>query len=285
MSQRHLQCRTCGVIRPETEARSVPTYDAGKNAYVDGYYCDPHASAALATARAHIAGLDLDDDERDDMMPLVLLHALLRARGQMSESLPPDAAGGEGMERVRQTGLALLDRLREVRLPIVEPGALCSGCFRLLPASQIRVIPWFNEDLANFVTTFRCGECVAGSLAETRAKLEGGGAREIDLLAGFLGRHAITIHEHRRGDPPEVVRPLMLHVLGMIERGEMTLSIGETVPIQEAILQAPAVAEPASRVGPAAAAEPVSAREEAVASEGAPSLWQRIRRAFGRSRD
>ncbi|HSO00772.1 MAG TPA: hypothetical protein VLS89_20915, partial [Candidatus Nanopelagicales bacterium] len=124
-------------------------------------------------------------------------------------------AGGEGMERFRQQVLALLGRVeRGFRLPIVEPSALCSACFRALPASQIRVIPWHNESVDNFVTTFRCGDCVATSLAETRARLDAGDDREVVRLAEFFGRHAVMILEHRRGDPPAAVRPLLVHLLG-----------------------------------------------------------------------
>ncbi|MFY0535820.1 hypothetical protein [Nannocystis pusilla] len=159
-------------LRPDSASHNIPTL-AGEQ-YVDGYYCSAHAGAALDAARTHLAALDFDDDTRDDMMPLVSFHALVRARGLMSETLDPPAPG-VGMERVRNEALALLESLRHTRLPIVEPSALCSGCYRPVPASQVRVIPWFNDDLADFVTTFRCGDCVADSLADTRARLTAGG--------------------------------------------------------------------------------------------------------------
>jgi len=78
--------------------------------------------------QAQIAGLDLDDDERDDMTPLLMLIALLRARGQRVEDLRDDEFAGEGMDRVRQQVLAQLRRLAHgARLPVVEASALCSA--------------------------------------------------------------------------------------------------------------------------------------------------------------
>jgi hypothetical protein len=280
MPDRHVQCSACEALRPESETYNIPTLDAATHGYADGYYCEAHRSAALDAVRAHIAGLDLEDDERDDMMPLVMLHALLRARGLMSESLPQGAAAGEGMERVRNEALALLDLLLHTRLPIGGPSALCSGCYRTVLAAQVRVIPWFNDDVADFVTTFRCGDCVAGSLADTRARLTAGGPREIAQLAEFFQRHAITILEHRRGDPPETVRPLLQRTLEMLERRQLTLQIGESVPLQEVLSQraaAPAAPPPAEPPPPAPA--PL----EPAAEPGKPSLWQRLRRALSRA--
>ncbi|MDC0668494.1 hypothetical protein [Nannocystis radixulma] len=282
MPDRHVQCSACDVLRPEGETHNIPTLDRATNSYIDGYYCDAHASAALATVRAHIAGLDLEDDERDDMTPLVMLHALVRSRGLMSEFLPAGTVAGEGMEHVRNEALALLDLLPHTRLPIGGPSALCSGCYRTVLAAQVRVIPWFNDSVAEFVTTFRCGDCVGASLADTRARLAAGGAREISQLAEFFQRHAITILEHRRGDPPETVRPLVERVLDMIERREHLLKIGETVPLQEALAaRAPASPPPAAAPpSPPPSAPPPSAQPAAEA--GSPSLWQRLRRVFGR---
>ena len=97
------------------------------------------------------------------------------------------------------------------------------------------------------------GDCVADSLADTRARLAAGGPREIDRLAEFFHRHAITIHEHRRGDPPEAVRPLLSLTLDHLVRGTLKLQLGETAPLND-VLSAPpsAPAEPP----PPADAEP-----------------------------
>lgn len=280
MSTREFRCSTCGAFGPAAEARNVPTWRAASEAYADAYYCAPHAAAAVEATRAHVAALDLEHPERDDVMSLLTLVALLRARGQQAESLAEGEAAGEGMERVRQQTLALLGRLPAVRLPIAEPSALCSSCFKALPASQVTVIPWHNEDVGGFVTTFRCGACVAESLADTRARVEAGDARVLDGLGEFLQRHAVTVLEWRRGDPPEVVRPLMLGAIERIRDGSIVLPIGETVPLEEALRRpAPPPATPpaAPPSAPPSAPKP-SDGGGAIAPQG---LWAKLRRLLG----
>lgn len=271
MSDRLVECATCATLVPEPQARNIPRHAAEQDAFVDAYYCEAHAPAALEATRSHIAGLDLEDDERDDMMPLMLLMAHLRQRGMLVESLAPDEAGGEGMEHVRQQVLAQLRRLAAgERLPIREATALCSGCYRPVLASQVHVIPCYNDDPGDYVTSFRCAECWKPSLAETRARVEHGSDRDVVQLCEFLGRHAIFVHEHRRGDPPATVRPIALMMLDMIAAGSVKLQIGETVPLAEALSQASA--PPPS---PPAPASPPANPE----SRPAPSFWQRL---FGR---
>jgi hypothetical protein len=131
------------------------------------------------------------------------------------------------------------------------------------------VIPWHNDSVGDFVTTFRCGDCVATSLADTRARLAAGDPRTVAQLADFFQRHAITVLEYRRGDPPEAVRPLLNQAIDMLERGAIVLQIGETVPLKEALSSPPS--PPSS---PPSAAPPAAAPSA--------SLWQRLRRAFGR---
>ena len=202
---------------------------------------------------------------------MLLLLALLRARGQMTEDLRDDEFHGEGMERSRQQVLALLRRLAHgAALPIVEASALCSDCCRALPASQIRVIPWYNDSANDYVTTFRCSECLPKGLAETRAHLEAGGDREVTRLSEFFGRHAVTILEARRGEPATVVRPILLHMLSMLEAGTLTLPIGETVPLADVLGKAPA--EPSSSQAP-------SSQAPAPQPAARPSFWSRL---FGR---
>lgn len=285
MLERHVQCSTCGAIGPEGAARNIPTLHAEDLRYVDGYYCEAHAPAALAAARAHVAGLDLLDETRDDLTPLLLLVALLRARGHSTESIADEEVPGEGMERIRAQVLVLLERLAgAARLPIVEPAALCSQCLRSLPASQIRVIPWHNEHADDFVTTFRCGACVAGSLAETRARLAAGDDRDVTRLAAFFERHAIILHEHRRGDPPALVRPLLARMLEMLERGDLTLPIGETVPIADALPRAPPPPAPPPPAPPPPPPAPPPPETDDLAEPAPPaSLWRRILRTFGRA--
>lgn len=285
MSERLVECSTCGVLSPEAQARDIPTHAPEQDSYVDGYYCEAHAAAALERARAHIASLDLEDDERDDMMPLMMLVALLRARGQLAETLPPGAAPGEGMERIRQETLALLARLGAgERLAIVEPTALCSACYRPFLASQVRVIPCYNDSAEDYVTSFRCGECWRSSLGETRARLEAGTDRDITQLCEFFARHAIFVHEHRRGDPPEVVRPLVSMILDRIADGDMKLAIGETVPLAD-VLERDRHEPPSVPQDRSSATRPPAPPPAPAAPPPSPSLWTRISRAFGRKRD
>lgn len=277
MSDRLVACSTCGTLGPEALAHNIPTHAPDRDAYVDGYYCEAHAADALAAARAHVTGLDLEDDERDDMIPLMLLVALLRARGQHAESLAPGEAPGEGMERIRQEALALLARLaRGDRLPIVEATALCSGCHRPVLASQVRVIPCFNDAPGDYVTSFRCAGCWRPALAETRARLDAGTDRDVARLCEFFARHAIFVHEHSRGDPPATIRPIVGVLLDRIADGSMKLAIGPTVSIGEALQQALHASPPPSP------APPASPRATPAPP---PSLWTRLTGALGRKRD
>ena len=274
MDDRLVECATCATLVPEPRARNIPLHVADQDAYIDGYYCETHAAAALEAVRSHIAGLDLEDDERDDMMPLMLLMAHLRRRGMMVESLAPDEAGGEGMEHIRQQVLAQLRRLAAgERLPIDEATALCSGCYRPVLASQVHVIPCHNDGPDDYVTSFRCAACWKTSLAETRARLEHGSDRDVARLCEFLGRHTIVVHEHRRGDPPATVRPIVLQVLDMIAAGSIKLQIGETVPLAEALAHGSPPPSPTPPPSPPAPANPPPA------AAAKPSLWQRL---FGR---
>jgi hypothetical protein len=278
----HIECTTCGKIGPEEGFRSVPTFAPAEESYVDGCYCDEHATGALDAALAHIAGLDFEHDDRDDMMPLMMLLALLRARDQREETLAPDELSGEGMERIRTKVTALLRRIADgVRLPIVEANALCTGCYRPFVASQVRIIPCHNESVDDYVTSFRCGACFRASVAETKARVEGGTARDVAQLGDFFGRHGTMILEHRRGDPVETVRPLVLHLLDMLAAGSLRLSIGETVPLEQALGLKKEEPPPSKGSGP----PPEAPKESAPSQDEPPSpptLWSRIRRAFGR---
>ena len=274
MSELHLECSTCKAIRPESEARNIPTFRAETTDFVDGYYCVDHAPASLASVQQQIAGLDFDADERDDMTPLLMLLTLLCARGHISEDLRDDEPHGEGMEHTRQQVLALLRRIeRGDHLPIeVEFTALCSACYRVLPASQIRVLPWYNDSVGNYVTTFRCGECFARSIAETRAHLEAGGDREVVQMCEFFGRHAVTIDEYHRGDQLAAVRLFLLDMLDILAEGTIALPIGETVPLSEVLGQTTPASQAPPPPAPAPAPEPAPRR----------SWWSRL---FGREPD
>ena len=40
-----------------------------------------------------------------------------------------------------------------------ERQVVCSGCLQVFPESLVHVIPHFNDSVAAYVTTYRCGEC------------------------------------------------------------------------------------------------------------------------------
>ena len=48
---------------------------------------------------------------------------------------------------------------------------LCSGCRRPCSGDDAHVIPWWNIDRQDFLTTYRCGECWKSALDEARAKI------------------------------------------------------------------------------------------------------------------
>ena len=111
-----------------------------------------------------------------------------------------------------------------------ERQVLCSACLEVYPESAIHVIPYFNETLTGYVTTYRCEGCWLPSLAETRARLSAAPDDEIASAAEFFERYGYFIHEYRRGDPIETVRQILLYVLGMMERGDIRLSMGPSAP-------------------------------------------------------
>ena len=108
-----------------------------------------------------------------------------------------------------------------------ERQVLCSACLEVYPESTIHVIPWFNDSAEAYVTTYRCERCWLPSLADTSARLsDTPDDDEIASAAEFFERYGYFIHEYRRGDPMETVRQILLHMLGMMERGDIRLSMG-----------------------------------------------------------
>ncbi|HXC27094.1 MAG TPA: hypothetical protein VNV38_03995 [Stellaceae bacterium] len=112
-----------------------------------------------------------------------------------------------------------------------ERQVLCSRCLEVFAESQIHVIPWFNETAERYITTYRCEQCWLPSLAETRTRLSVmQDEAEIADAAEFFKRNGYFIHEYLRGDPMDVVRRILVHMLGMMERGDIRLSIGPSAP-------------------------------------------------------
>jgi len=99
----------------------------------------------------------------------------------------------------------------------------------VFPESQVHVIPFYNETLHNYVTTYRCDSCWLDGLDETRERIELTESNsEVELAAEFFKRHAVFIHEHLRGDPPEEVKRAFLHLIQLVRSGGLKLSIGDT---------------------------------------------------------
>jgi len=104
---------------------------------------------------------------------------------------------------------------------------VCSGCYEIVPESLIRILPHFNEQVASYVTTYRCEDCWPQAVANTRARV----ARAEDWadilsLIDCLERHSLFLLEFRRGDPFPVVRALLEQVIEKLADGDIRLSAG-----------------------------------------------------------
>lgn|SRR4051812_20778272 len=70
---------------------------------------------------------------------------------------------------------------------------MCSKCLRVVSQEHVHVIPWFNDTVGDYVTTFRCDDDWQASLSETRvrflAHLDDAGERS--RFAAFFARHGI----------------------------------------------------------------------------------------------
>jgi hypothetical protein len=104
---------------------------------------------------------------------------------------------------------------------------VCSGCLRVFPESLINVIPYYNDDAGEFVTTYRCEQCWLPSLDETRARLSSTEEEnEIISAATFFDRHGVILHEFRRGDPVAVVRKRLDQMLNLLQSRAIRLAVG-----------------------------------------------------------
>src|SRR5579862_4697479 len=101
----------------------------------------------------------------------------------------------------------------------------CSGCCGVFPEQGVHVIPYFNESVADFVTTYRCEACWLSALDDTQRRLESAGLEELARMARFFERHNITILDFRRGDAPEALRPVLLQMIELTRRGVLKLNI------------------------------------------------------------
>jgi hypothetical protein len=112
---------------------------------------------------------------------------------------------------------------------------VCSGCLRVVPESDVHVIPYFNSDAQGYVTTYRCEQCWLPSLEETSTQFATTGDEAvIASAAAFFERHGIFLHEARRGDPLPVVRALLLRMIDLVRSETIRLPVSAVVPAREA---------------------------------------------------
>ena len=110
-----------------------------------------------------------------------------------------------------------------------ERQILCSRCLQVVPESLVHVIPYFNGDVGEYFTTYRCEQCWLPSLEETRTRLANTeDETEIVAAATFFERHGVFVHEFRRGDPVPVVQKILVGMIDMLRSGAIRLSIGPT---------------------------------------------------------
>lgn len=116
-----------------------------------------------------------------------------------------------------------------------ERQVLCSVCLQVFPESDIHVIPYFNSSAQGYVTTYRCGACWLPALEETRTQLA---TTEDEALitsaAAFFQRNGVFLHEALRGDPPPVVRPLLLRMIDLLQSETIRPKVSTVLPRQEA---------------------------------------------------
>jgi hypothetical protein len=112
---------------------------------------------------------------------------------------------------------------------------LCSGCLRVVPESEVHVIPCFNSSAQGYVTTYRCEQCWLPALEQTRTQLA---TTEDEALiasaAAFFQRNGVFLHEALRGDPPAVVRPLLLRMIDLLRSGTIRPRVSADLPKREA---------------------------------------------------
>jgi hypothetical protein len=108
-----------------------------------------------------------------------------------------------------------------------ERQVVCSGCMAVVPESHIHVLPWFNDTVGRFVTTFRCRHCAQAAFDDTTRRLEATDDAELVASAAeVFERHGVAVLEYRRGDPPRVVAKILIRLLALLASGVLQLSIG-----------------------------------------------------------
>jgi len=112
-----------------------------------------------------------------------------------------------------------------------ERQVFCSGCLQVFPESLVHVIPHFNDSVAAYVTTYRCGKCWIPALEETRSRLAGTHDEAEIMSAGdFFHRHGVYVLEFMRGDPASDVQKVLLRLIELLRSEDLTIRIGRDFP-------------------------------------------------------
>ena len=102
---------------------------------------------------------------------------------------------------------------------------LCSACMTTSQVAEAHVIPWWNDDRQDFLTTYRCGGCFLKSIGETRSKISLLDADIREKFCEFLERHGYTMDAQviREASLEDAAR-MIGTVLDAIESGDVRLS-------------------------------------------------------------
>lgn len=100
---------------------------------------------------------------------------------------------------------------------------MCSKCLRVVSKEHVHVIPWFNESLGDYVTTFRCDDDWQISLSETRMRFLAhvDDPAERSSFVAFFARHGIKGLD--ANDRARLERA-GIELLGQIARQKVVLS-------------------------------------------------------------
>src|SRR5436309_1168280 len=98
--------------------------------------------------------------------------------------------------------------------PLAERSVLCSGCLEVVPESMIKIIPYFNDHVDKFVTTYRCESCWMEAMDDTAFRLMvTDDEKQIASVAEFFEANGFVLLEYRRGNAATEVKPLLLQLL------------------------------------------------------------------------
>jgi len=217
-------CIACG--RAGVRLRPLPRADeTAPLRFSTAVVCENCVAPSVEELRGLVRRAEYADaDDADEVDRVLKLDAFLRANG--FQRADTGTEGLEGWVGVRRGLHAALDSL--------ERQLVCSQCWTRAPESRVHVIPYFNNSVGRYVTSFHCEGCIDSALGETIARVrEVDGARELDSLGHLLSSHGVFVHEWQRGDPLDRVRPAMIEVLSSLREpaGRLRLRIGAGWPV------------------------------------------------------